>query len=789
MRRLSPQALELSKVCSDKIYEWSNQVQPHGVILVLDPTTYCVTHVSANVDAVFTLSKEQVLGGAFLDWLDENSRSVWLSSITMHAGHRTRYDCQVIFKTALMHAHMAASQLLIMSHNGTQLCVELEINPQAQHAPMAMLGVLSTSIQTLGNYQGELRDFDGLICQLLMNLLGVERIYYLEFDTHGNGYVAAEALNGSIPSLLGHHFPHTDIPDSARKIYMNNRMRYFADTEALNVPLLSRAGDGSEAFDLTFSFFRPPASTHVQYLQNMGVRLSLSYSVIKEGVLVGLIGGHHRISTPIDYRTMQVGETLVRSYMNRRALLELSQDTHYLDEKRKKILQLIDALHHQHTFRMNEFFAQHYEDLCALMDANHCLMRYDGQVYLPPDLDPALAYKLFDLMQRHAQNFTGTKANSDPLLLSTDTLFELDAKIFPFRKTASGMMGLALDAQASNMIIWTRIEQVRDEKWAGNPSQAVQLDAVKGVGPRQSFDTWIYQVEGTSRPWASHTNKIAAMFRESFNQVLVNYFSSRDITTWKNIAAKLANAKEKAEQANESKSRFLSNMSHELRTPLHSMLGLSEAMIQKIETMPKEKQLTYLDLVRSSAIRLSALVNDLLDLAKLEAGMMQYHFARHDMRAIMAEACNETAMLAEKKRVEVVILSHTDDTMLVVDRQRMLQVIINLLSNAIKFTHEATTITLRIERREPNLLCLEVADEGIGIAQAERETIFDSFVQSSKTRSEAGGTGLGLSICREIVLAHQGRIWADTNAKAGASLFIELPTQLTEQTIDAKKPL
>lgn len=239
----------------------------------------------------------------------------------------------------------------------------------------------------------------------------------------------------------------------------------------------------------------------------------------------------------------------------------------------------------------------------------------------------------------------------------------------------------------------------------------------------------------------------------------------------------LLEAKNAAEAANHAKSEFLANISHELRTPMHAILSFAKLGRQK--TVDGDGVLvkvdTYLQRVQQSGERLLALLNDLLDLAKMESGHMTYDMTQQDIGQLLREAVIELRPVAASRGVTIVLRSAETTTRVWCDKVRIGQVVRNLLSNAIKFTSPDSHLRIDCEPGDAGWLRISVADQGPGIPGAELATIFDKFVQSSKTRSGAGGTGLGLSICREIVTHHGGRIWAENAAEGGARVIFILP--------------
>jgi signal transduction histidine kinase len=224
-------------------------------------------------------------------------------------------------------------------------------------------------------------------------------------------------------------------------------------------------------------------------------------------------------------------------------------------------------------------------------------------------------------------------------------------------------------------------------------------------------------------------------------------------------------------EAQRAKSEFLANMSHELRTPMHSILSFSQLGLKKLETADKAKILKYFNRIQTSGDRLLILLNDLLDLSKLEAGHMDLKIKTANLQLTLESCLNEQELQIADKNLQITT-SIKGDCVGDFDKVRMGQVITNLLSNAIKFTPDGKSISIAITTDKSPTLCFSIEDEGVGIPEDELEEVFDKFIQSSKTKTSAGGTGLGLSICKEIISSHHGKIWAEHGANGSIFKFI-----------------
>jgi PAS domain S-box-containing protein len=227
--------------------------------------------------------------------------------------------------------------------------------------------------------------------------------------------------------------------------------------------------------------------------------------------------------------------------------------------------------------------------------------------------------------------------------------------------------------------------------------------------------------------------------------------AARDITEIQRTAEALREAKAAAEQASQAKSRFLANMSHEFRTPLNSVIGFSNVLRKNKEQNLQEEELAYLDRIEANGRHLLALVNDMLDLSKIEAGHMDLSQTEVALDELVHDVLHQLEVQAQEKGVRL-HGEFPEMKKVRTDPQRLRQILINLVGNALKFT-ETGSITVRVHARETDRAPthIEIADTGIGIPEDQQRTIFEAFAQvDSSTRREHEGTGLGLAICKSL---------------------------------------
>ncbi len=224
------------------------------------------------------------------------------------------------------------------------------------------------------------------------------------------------------------------------------------------------------------------------------------------------------------------------------------------------------------------------------------------------------------------------------------------------------------------------------------------------------------------------------------------------------------------------KSEFLANMSHELRTPLNSIIGFSEVLLDGLMGEANPEQTECLGDIHSSGKHLLNLINDILDLSKIEAGRMELEPTTFDVAELLAEVQATIAPLVEKKS-QVLAMEQADDTPpLTADRFRIKQVLLNLLSNAQKFTPAEGHITLSCRQADPATMLFSVVDTGVGIKPEDQDIIFEEFRQVDGSASrKMSGTGLGLAISKRIVETHGGSIWVESEYGRGATFSFLLP--------------
>jgi PAS domain S-box-containing protein len=316
------------------------------------------------------------------------------------------------------------------------------------------------------------------------------------------------------------------------------------------------------------------------------------------------------------------------------------------------------------------------------------------------------------------------------------------------------------------------------EKIATNMRQAVKQ------GKLESVEYTLLKADGTEFPGELSTSAL----RDASGKAVGHITIVRDITERKQMEQQLKRqmeelrvAYEKLKELDQLKDNFLSTVSHELRTPLTSIKSFSEILLSYDED--KETQKEFLTIINQESNRLTRLINDFLDLSKIEAGRMQWETIELSLDEVIQTALNATQALTIETNLKVGADIEPHLPTVWCDKDRLVQVVTNLLSNAIKFTPEGGTIKVKAQlqnghkpKQDADAVMVSVSDSGIGIAQKDQQSVFEKFKQVGDTLSnKPKGTGLGLPICKEIIEHYGGRIWLESELGKGSTFFFTLP--------------
>jgi signal transduction histidine kinase len=285
------------------------------------------------------------------------------------------------------------------------------------------------------------------------------------------------------------------------------------------------------------------------------------------------------------------------------------------------------------------------------------------------------------------------------------------------------------------------------------------------IDPVQRMDTRLREIAA-----GDFSRHVAVMNRDELGALAANLNRMND---------ELGRVYQELEAASQHKSEFLANMSHELRTPLNAIIGFSEVLTERMFGELNEKQEEYLKDIHASGQHLISLINDILDLSKIEAGRMELELTDFDLPTALD---NALMLVRERAQRRSLMLQKDVDAgigQIQGDERKIRQVVLNLLSNAIKFTPEGGRIELAAVPKD-GCVELSVSDTGIGIAPEDQDKVFEEFRQVGTAEKKAEGTGLGLTLCRKFIELHGGKIWVKSQLGAGSTFTFTIPVRSGE---------
>jgi len=712
-------------------------IQPFGVLFVLAEPSLTVTQVSENVGDHLSLGVDEVLGQPLAALLDPASVAAVRAAFREERWHDLN-PLPIVARGRQFDG-------IIHRHDGAAI-LELEPNPGPPLATPHPFREALISLQRVRT----LAELGEVVVQQMRRVTGFERVLFYRFhedDEHGS--VDAEAKEPTLEPYLGLHYPASDIPAQARELYRKNWLRLIFDGRAKParvVPTL-RADTGGP-LDLSFSVLRSVSPIHLEYMANMGVRASMSVSLVLRDRLWGLISclnhsGPRRVSqetrTACEFlgrlASLQIAAFEARDQLAQRAARRTTEeDLAGVMRESAAEIDVLDAL----LARPRELTGIVGADGVAVVSGGQIVTR--GQT--PP---PALIRDIAAWVDLNE----GFRA------FATASLGGLFPPARASSDVASGLLTFALPGASQRRLLWFRPELIQTVSWGGDPNKPVAAPSGDRLRPRHSFALWREEVRLRSRPWTiSDLETADELQRRAIEIDLQRRFLSE-------------------QRAVRARDDLLAVVSHDLRNPLSSIQLQAEVLLSA-PTPGDEGRARILregaERIRRSASHMKALTDDLLDLASIEAHRFALRLQSVDSRDLIEEALSDASALAQVKRITFGV-ELIDTPKLEADPERILRVLANLLGNAIKFTPEAGKITVRAERRDGHL-SIAVTDTGPGIPEDDLPHVFERYWKAAAASKP--GSGLGLYIASGIIEAHGGKIWAESSA-GGARFTFTLP--------------
>ncbi len=478
--------------CERELIHLAGSVQPHGLLVVLAHADGAVLQCSANAAALLLVSPGQTVRGQPLSSLQGNlHQQVQSAAVTLAGDATVTLQCHTGRQGRRLNwegsVHRNAAGLLIVELEPRPLPSITTVTPTGDQ----LLAMVAGAVQRFSNAAniGVLAD---AAAQCFRDLIGHDRVMVYKFDADGHGKIVAEARNPRLDSLLGHHYPATDIPQRARELYLRNRVRVLVDVHYQPAMLLQPAPAGVGELDMSMCALRSMSPLHLQYLKNMGVTATVVVSLVREGRLWGLIAAHHYSPRNICQAVRAACDLLAEVVSTRIAAIENYAHAQVAVMVRRLEQRLIEATSTEGDWRMALF--RNPGTLLQPLEATGAVLFVDGEVLTTGEV-PSTP-ELRELLR-------WVDGQATDSLFSCSSVGQANEALDTLTPTASGVLAVKLSATRPDYLMWVRREQLHSVTWAGDPSKPMVANNPLELSPRSSFAAWSEIVRGTALPWTS----------------------------------------------------------------------------------------------------------------------------------------------------------------------------------------------------------------------------------------------------------------------------------------------
>lgn len=723
----------------------SGQIQPHGVVLVLEEPKLKILQVSNNTFTVFGTTPENIV--------QKNLEEVFDTFQVERLKAGLANENQDFINPTKIWARKKGDDYIVFDgifHRNPDGFLILELEPAISQENIPFLSFYHLARASINQLEAtsNLKDFCQIIVNEVRKVTGFDRVMLYKFDEDGHGAVIAEEKVENLESYLGLHYPESDIPKVARKLFSSNWIRLIPDAKSQPVQLFPTINPISQhPLDLTFSILRSASPCHIEYLHNMGVGASLTISLIKDQKLWGLIACHHQTPKYVSYELRKACE-----FLGRVIFAELSTREETADYDYRMKLTYVQSMLIEYMSQADNFIdglVKHQPNLLDLANAQGAAVCFGNNCTMVGETPKQ---EEINFLMQWLQN------NVSEEVFSTDSLPLIYPDAEKFKNVASGLLAIAISKK--NYVLWFRPEVIQTVNWGGNPHKAFEANQTeKGLrlSPRKSFELWKQTVRLKSLPWKPVEVKAALELRKAIINIVLRQ------------ADELAQLAHDLERSNAELKKFAYVASHDLQEPLNQVANYVQLLEMRYQNQLDEDANEFITFAVEGVSLMQTLIDDVLAYSRVD--MQGIEFELNDVEKALHQAlANLRTRIAESGAV----ITHDPLPTVLADSTQLMQLFQNLIGNAIKFRSEQSPeIHVGASRLEDAWL-FSVRDNGIGIEPQFGDRIFIIF-QRLHTRDEYPGTGMGLAICKKIVECHRGRIWVESELGQGATFYFTIP--------------
>lgn len=727
--------------CDKEPIHLIGRIQPHGFLMVLNGRSYEIEQVSRNIGDFIPLEGDgELLGKSIFELLPPESKS-WFLHTFLASGH------EVI--------ELGSSSFSGFSHrSGEKLILECEpFTNNSNDDQLKQLDKLSILMYRLNQLDDPFQ-MAGLVAKELQQYLGYDRVNVMRFDKKWNSEVIGESLKGSTVSFLGHRFPSTDIPLPARKLLLEKTIRQIPDVKATAVSISPYINPSSGvATDILKSELRNPSEIHLEYLNNMGVGATLSFSIIANDNLWGVISCHHFEPMFVDALDRKIGYLMTQGLASEITSIQKSEDLKEFKKLTDNRLSLVERLE-KHTDLVSGLTEEHLDIVAITMGCGAAIV-IDQKVF---------SYGLTPTEEEINNIIEWLYTNVNKKIFCTKSLWKDIPEASHYKDVVCGMMALEISKYNREYLLFFKPEIPRKRIWAGNPEEPLQKKD-DYIHPRKSFRKWEETVRGKSQGWNTNEQEVAKIFLKDLTAlqlrdqaVLLNHLNSQLQTNAQRLAVK-----------NRQLEDFGLIMAHNLRGPMNNILLLHEFYQEE----PTEAHATFV--FQKTPTIVENMINTMEDLNKIidtrleddlpteEVGLVE--LIEKEWNNLQTEELQSArAELSLDLRVPVLFLPK-------IYAESILH---NFISNALKYRALDRQPLVKVKSwKDEGQVYLSVSDNGLGMdLHAVKEKLFGLY-KTFHFHEQA--KGMGLYLTKIQIEALGGDISVESEPDKGSTFTASFP--------------
>jgi chemotaxis family two-component system sensor kinase Cph1 len=731
--------------CDREPIHISGHIQPFGFLLIVDKNTLKIEQGSENTGEYLGVNIQDLTGEPLVSLFVEEANTpeeLLPAELTDDSGEKGPHLLNLKGRQFFCFIHQSAAKIILECESFTSQSAEEAIEANN------LLG----SVQTKLNQLGSLEEISAPVADAVQAMLDYDRVLIFKFDPDWHGKVIAEKAKPGIHSYKGHHFPASDIPAPARELLRVKHIRHIPKVAASPVAILpyQNPSTGSPT-DILKSEFRYPSEIHLEYLENMDVSGSLSFSVIVKGELWGLISCTNEKPKYINYWKRQLGNQLAKAYANVIVSSQEKRDYHefvlYKKQEEELLRQIMSSGND-----FSEGLLKEELNLLSISRAAGAVIFLDKSIRCFGICPEEKVLK--ELVDWLSQNNTAS-------VFYTRQLSAIVKSAASYRDKGSGLLALEISRFNKEYLLYFKPEITEKRIWAGNPEKPIAGNDLH-IHPRKSFEKWEEEIKGKSEPWTVNEVEIAGILLKDVVAVRLGNQAIR----LERLKEEYQIAAEGLEIQNKQLEDFARIITHNLRSPLTNVQALYA--IYKANPQQYEAPL-FLDKIKGASDNMLATIDDLNLILRKKVGAHLQQEKVNIRKIIDKELQNmEAVILAEKAEV-IIALSVQEIN---INKIYLESIIHNLISNALKYTSPKRRPRLEIRSwQEEKTFYFSVSDNGLGIdLDKYGEKIFGiykTFHQHPNSR------GVGLYITKMQVEGMGGNIEVQSQPGEGTTFTIK----------------